>query len=196
VTALAISDQPVDIPQMSTDETKSITLFGDAFDIARSRRAVGSAAITCGVTLVSFDEKPGHINSKLVVTVAGHPRRVREFHDLVRGDAWSANAGGGILDGLVMGVTVEGFRFARRKWQGRNDSPLDAGPDPTVPRTTVYWRWERDGPGDEPIGPVWVDTYEGKSIDPISSEEWPERVRRSDALAYAREHGFTFFPDE
>lgn len=123
---------------MSAEETKTITLFGDAFDIARSRREVGSCALACGVTVVSFDERPGHLQTKLIVTVRGHPRRIREFHDMVRGDAWSAYSGGGILDGIVMGVTVESFRFAKRKWQGRNDPPLDAAPDPAMPRTTVY----------------------------------------------------------
>ncbi len=179
-----------------SDKTETITLFGDAFDIARSRRAVGSAALACGVTIVSFDEEPGHINSKLVVIVTGNPHRVREFHDLVRGDAWSANAGGGILDGLVMGIAVEGFRLAKRKWQGRNDEQPDAGLDLTVPRTTVYWRWERYGPDGEAVGPVWVDTYKGRGVNPVSSEQWPEQTRRSKARAYAREHGFAFFPDE
>ena len=72
---------------MSAEATKKITLFGDAFDIARARREVGSCALVCGVTVLSFDEYPGHIRTKLVVTVSGHPRRVREFHDMVRGDA-------------------------------------------------------------------------------------------------------------
>lgn len=181
---------------MSAEQTKTITLFGDTFDIAQSRRAVGSAALACGVTVVSLDEQPGHISTKLVVTVSGHPRRIRAFHDLVRGDAWSANAGGGILDGIVIGITVEGFRFVKRKWQGRSDPPMDAAPDPSVPRTTVYWRWERQGSDGEAVGPVWVDTYDGKDLNPASSEEWPQPARRSEALAFAREHGFAFFPDE
>ncbi len=83
-----------------------------------------------------------------------------------------------------------------RKWQGRNDPPLDVGPDPTVPRTTVYWKWETAGPDGEPIGPVWVDTYEGRNVKPLKSERWAESARRTEALAYAREHGFAFFPDE
>lgn len=184
------------LPAMSVEQTRTITLFGDRFDVARSRREVGSAALACGVTVVSFSEQTGHLNTKLVVTVSGHPRRVREFHDWVRGDAWSANAGGGLLDGIVMSATVEGLRFVKRKWQGRSDPPMDAAPDPSVPRITVYWRWEREGPDGEAVGPVWVDTYEGKSIKPVRSEEWPQPVRRSEALAFAREHGFTFFPDE
>jgi hypothetical protein len=183
-------------PVMSTAETKTITLFGDAFDIARSRREVGSCALACGVSVVSFDEQPGHLQTKLVVTVGGHPRRVREFHDMVRGDAWSAYAGGGILDSLIVGLTVESTRFLKRKWQGRNDPPLDPEIDPTVPRTTVYWRWESEGTDGEAIGPVWVDEYDGKTFKAARSEQWPQPVRRSEALAFAREHGFAFFPDE
>lgn len=181
---------------MSAEETKTITLFGDAFDMARSRREVGSCALACGVTVVSFDEHPGHIQTKLNVTVSGHPRRVREFHDMVRGDAWSAYSGGGIFDGLVMAATVEGLRFVKRKWQGRNDPPEDAAQDPTIPRTTVYWRWESAGPDGDGIGTVWVDTYEGRNTTAVKSEQWPQQTRRPEALAYAREHGFAFFPDE
>lgn len=180
----------------AAEETKTITLFGDAFDIAQSRREVGSCALACGVTVVSFDEHPGHIRTKLVVTVSGHPRRIREFHDMVRGDAWSASPGGWIIDDIVIGATVEGFRFVKRKWQGRNDPPLDPEHDPTKPRTTVYWRWESEGPDGEAIGPVWVDEYEGTGSKPARSEHWPQSVRRSEALAFAREHGFAFFPDE
>ena len=179
---------------VSAEQTKTITLFGDAFDIARSRREVGSCALACGVTVVSFDERLGRVQTKLVVTVSGHPRRIREFHDMVRGDAWSAS--GGIIDGIVMAATVEGLRFVKRRWQGRHDPPEDVAPDPTVPRTTVYWRWESAGPDGEGIGTVWVDTYEGRNTTAASSEQWPHQARRCEALAYAREHGFAFFPDE
>jgi hypothetical protein len=181
---------------MSLDVTKTITLFGDRFDIARSRREVGSAALACEVSVVSIDEQEKHLSTKLVVTVSGHPRRVREFHDMVRGDAWSSSSNGDLIGGIIVGASVEGFRFVKRKWRGRNDPQLDSAPDSTVPRTTVYWKWETADADREPMGQVWVDTYEGKSLSPIRAEQWPQPVRRSEALAYAREHGFAFFPDE
>ena len=180
---------------MGGEMTRTITLFGDRFDVARSRRQVGSAAITCGVTVVSIEEQEHHLSTQLVVTVSGASSRVREFHDMVRGDGWSIS-NGDLLSGIVIGATVEGLRFAKRKWQGRNDPPLHAGLDPNAPLTTVYWKWDAADPSGEPMGPVWVETYQGKSLDPIQSEQWPEPVRRSEALAYAREHGFAFFPDE
>jgi hypothetical protein len=31
---------------------------------------------------------------------------------------------------------------------------------------------ERQGSDGEAVGPVWVDTYEGKDITPVRSEEW------------------------
>jgi hypothetical protein len=181
---------------MSVGETKTITLFGDPFDIARSRREVGWCALACGVTVVSFEEHPGHIQTKLIVTVSGHPGRIREFHDMVRGDAWSAYSGGGIFDGLLTAATVGGFRFIKRKWQGRDDPPEDVAQDQPIARTTVYWRRESAGPDGAGIGTVWVDTYEGKNSTAVTSEQWPRQTRRSEALAYAREHGFAFFPDE
>lgn len=81
-----------------------------------------------------------------------------------------------------MAATVEGFRFVKRKWQGRNDPPENAAPDPTVPRTTVYWRWESSGPDGDGIGPVWADTYEGKNTTAVSSDSGrsrPDALKRS-----------------
>lgn len=68
---------------------------------------------------MSIEEQEKHLSTKLVVTVSGHPSGVREFHDMVRGDAWSTSSNGDLIGGILIGATVEGFRFAKRKWQGR-----------------------------------------------------------------------------
>jgi hypothetical protein len=181
---------------VGADQTKKITLYGDTSYIAGVRREVGSAALACGVTVVSFEEHSGPISTKLVVALSGHPRRIRDFHDLMRGDGLSTDSQW-IIDGVVIDFAVGGFRSLRRKWQDRNDPPLDSGPDdPFLRRTTVYWRWEQEGSDGEGIGAVWVDTYDGKGSTPVSSEQWPQSARRSEALSYAQEHGFAFFPDE
>ena len=130
------------------------------------------------------------------MTVAGHPRRIREFHDAVRGDGWLGGAGGSPVDWIVTELVVEGFRAAKRKWQGRHDPPLGAVAKPDGARTVVCWRWERLDPDGEPVGPVCVDTYVDGDREPVESQEWPDWTRRSEALAYASEHDFQFFPDE
>jgi hypothetical protein len=116
---------------MSVDVTKVITLLGDRLDVARSRRAIESAALNSDVTIVSIEEQQQRLSTKLVVTVSGHPRCVREFHDTVRGDALSSSGAGDgdVIGGIVVAASVEGFRFLKRKWQGRNDPPLDTGPN-------------------------------------------------------------------
>jgi hypothetical protein len=184
-----------------TEQVKAITLIANNVDVVDARRHVAGCAICRDLRVVSFDERRGRLSTKLDVTVAGDPQRIREFHDDVRGDAWTQSAAGNPVDSIITDIAVSGFRAARRKWQGRHDrSPEEEGSGeastPSRARTVVYWRWEEGAKGGEPVGRVWVDTYAAGETYPETSEQWPEGTRRADALAYAREHGYVFFPDE
>ena len=114
----------------------------------------------------------------------------------MRGDALSATTSADFIDTLITPVLVSGFRSAKRRWQGRSDPPLDAAGDAEGPRTVVYWKWVEAGPHGTGVGPVCIDRYAVGNVQPYESEDWGQWVERADALAYAREHGFTFFPDE
>lgn len=182
---------------MGIEQEKKITLVANNLDLVRARRYVAAAAFDRDVRVISFEERRSRFSTKLDVTVAGHPRRIRAFHDDVRGDGWWEASGGDLLGSLAVDLLVEGFRVARRKWQGRHDPPLDQSPpDAALPRTVVFWRWEQAQPVGEAVGPVWVETYARGEREPLKSEQWSNWARRSEALAYAREHGFAFFPDE
>lgn len=181
---------------MSIEQETKITLVANKLDLVRARRHLAAAAFDRDLRVVSFEERRSRFSTKLDVTVVGHPRRIREFHDDVRGDGWGAS-GGDLLGSIAVGLLVEGFRGARRKWQGRHDPPLEQSQrDAALPRTIVFWRGEQAQPDGESVGPVWVETYAPGELEPQKSEEWPNWARRSEALAYAREHGFVFFPDE
>jgi hypothetical protein len=183
---------------MSTDQVKMITLVANNFDLVAARRWIAACALGRDVRVLSFAERRSRFSTKLDVTVAGHPRRIREFYDDVRGDAWTADSGGDLADAIIFPILVEGARAIRRKWQSRHDPPLDRAPaaDERASRTIVFWKWEEARAGGEPVGPVWVETYVRGEREPVASEEWPNWARRSDAVAYAREHGFDFLPDE
>lgn len=180
----------------SAEQEKTITLVS-VDDIARTRRWLGAWAIAHQLKVLSFEEHRGRLTHELRMTVVGHPTDIREFHDDVRGDAWTAESGGDLFDAFVTPIVVSGLRSARRKWQGRHDPPRSSEVRPTDgSRTVLYWKWEEAGDDGGGFGPVWVDRYERGSVEPDSSEEWSQWARRADAVAYAREHGFTFLPDE
>lgn len=182
---------------MSGEQVKTITPIANNLSLAEARRRIAACAIDRGVRL-SLEERPSRLSTKLDVTVSGHPGRIREFHDDVRGDGWTADSSD-LVGSLATGVLVEGIRTAKRRWQGRHDPPLpdDAGGSrPGAARTTVYWKWEDAGPDGQGVGPVWIETYAQGQTKPVKSEEWPQWARRSEAVAYAEEHGFVFLPDE
>jgi hypothetical protein len=66
----------------------------------------------------------------------------------------------------------------------------------TVARTTLVWKWEDDGPEGEGVGPVWIDSLDADPDKPERSQPWDQWVRRSEAQAFAQEHGYEFFADE
>lgn len=182
---------------MSAEQEKTITLVSVEPNLAFTRRWLGAWAIAHDLKVLRFEEHRGRLSTELKITVAGHPADMREFHEDVRGDAWTAESRGDLIDALITPIVVGGLRGAKRKWQGRHDPPrASAASTPDAPRTVVYWKWEEAGEDGTGLGPVWVDRYEPGALEPNESEEWPQWVKRADASAYAREHGFTFFPDE
>jgi hypothetical protein len=63
-------------------------------------------------------------------------------------------------------------------------------------RTRVVWKWEDEDESGEGVGPVWVDTLEGDSTHPTSSEKWDRWVTRSEAASFARKNGYEFLADD
>jgi hypothetical protein len=183
---------------VSVEREKTITLVSIvASDLPLTRRWLGAWAIAHDLKVLRFEEHRKRLSTDLKVTVAGHPADIREFHDDVRGDAWTADSDGDPIDWIITPIVVGGLRAAKRKWQARNDPPRGSSASRLDgPRTVVYWKWEEAGEDGAGFGPVWVDRYETGAIEPYESEEWPHWVKRADALAHAREHDFTFFPDE
>jgi hypothetical protein len=51
-------------------------------------------------------------------------------------------------------------------------------------------------PDGDAVGPVRVDTYVAGQEEPSESDDWPQWVKRSEALAFAQEHGFVFAPQD
>lgn len=62
-------------------------------------------------------------------------------------------------------------------------------------RTLVIWKWEDEGEGDDPVGPVFVDTFEGDSREPVKSEKWDRWAPLSEAKAWAESRGYDFLED-
>ena len=62
-------------------------------------------------------------------------------------------------------------------------------------RTRVVWKWEDEGEGDDPLGPVWVDTFENDSSEPVKSEKWDRWATLSEAREFAESNGFEFLED-
>jgi len=62
-------------------------------------------------------------------------------------------------------------------------------------RTRVVWKWEDEGEGDDPVAPVWVDTFGDDDSEPIKSEGWDRWVPLSEAKEFARARGYEFLED-
>jgi hypothetical protein len=194
-----------------SEQVKTFKLVANKLDLVQARRHIAGCAIGRDVRVLAFEERRKRFSTELEVTVVGHPRHVREFHEDVGGSkvdhllSGSNNFGGGdgdLVGDLVAWVVVEGLSVvgsaAWHKWQARNDPPLYNEDLSTSlrARTVVFWKWQQSGADGEPVGAVWVDTYGEGQSEPETSEEWPQWTRRSHAGAYAREHGHIFFPDE
>jgi hypothetical protein len=198
-----------DASAVSTEQVKAFKLITNNNDLVQARRNIAGCAIGRDVRVLSFEERRRRLSTELTVTVAGHPRRIREFYDDVRGNPWAATpggfgSGGDLVGDIVSWVAVETVgpvvKAGWRRWRDGNDPPLpEEGSVESTPlsaRTLVYWKREQVGSDGEPVGPVWVDSYlEGRG-EPDTSDGWAQWARRSDALAYAREHGYVFFADE
>lgn len=108
-------------------------------------------AIGRDVRVLAFEERHKLLSTELEVTVAGHPRRVREFHQDVSGSAIAGThrigSGDDLLGDVVAWIVVEGVSAvgsaAWHKWQARNDPPLESDDLSTSlrARTVVFWKW-------------------------------------------------------
>lgn len=154
----------------SGERVKGIKLVTN--DPVSARRWVGACAIAHGLRVVSYNERRSWLSTKLEVVVSGHPRYIREFHDDVRGDGWSASSGD-LFSFIVEDLVVSGFRAARRSWHARRDPPLEEDHSESAiasPQTIVFWSWRQQEDGDA-VGPVWVETYAHGQQDPLKSQE-------------------------
>jgi hypothetical protein len=143
---------------VSSEQTKTFKLITNNIDLVQARRHIAGCAIGRDVRVLSFDERRRRLSTELTVTVAGHPRRIREFHDDVRGNPWAATpaglgSGDDLVGDIVSWVAVETLgplvKAGRRRWQARSDPPLpeegSVEPTPLGARTLVYWKRERVG---------------------------------------------------
>lgn len=131
------------------------------------------------------------------------PRQIRAFHDELFPDGGSGLSTSGGLDGLALGLVMDlvlepAFKAARERWRRRRDPPLstDVAPGPGEARTTVSWTWERMLPDGDAVGPVVICGYLYGQDEPVTVEEWPQWIKRSQAPAFAKEHGFVFVPQD
>jgi hypothetical protein len=188
-------------PVLNGVQEKTITLISNNSDVVLTRRAIAADAILHDLRLVSFDEKRGHMTTTFDVTVAGHPRRIREYRDARRNEHSSWGGGGDIGD-LVFEflfdlIVVPPYQALRRRWQGRNDPPLEQGRFVGLEgiRAIVNWTRVSEDASGEPLGMVTIDMYSyGKAT--TDGQEWPEPVRRSIAQAYAAEHDYILIVDD
>lgn len=111
---------------MSADQTKTITLVSNNWDVEMARQKIAMRADERHVQVLAIEEQPSRMTTKLVVTVGGHPKRIREFHDDLRD---SGGGGGSVADQILGRVLTDGWRAATRRWQGRHDPPLPDDPD-------------------------------------------------------------------
>jgi hypothetical protein len=193
------------------EEVKTFKVTPRTTAVPTRRMEIASAATASGVRLVSLDEtSAGRTWTKIAVTVAGHPSQIRAFHKELFPDGDGSmtefelfRGGGDGLDdmafGLVMDLVVDpAFKVVREQWRRRRDPPLpgNVDPGPGQARTTVNWKWEQTLPNGDAAGPVVICRYAEGQDDPETTEEWPQWIRRSQALAFAKEHNFVFEPHD
>jgi hypothetical protein len=178
------------------EDVKTFKLSSTKLDLLQGRVQIAAEAIGNDVRVLSIEERPGRVWVELDVTVAGHPRRVREFHDSMKSSAWD---GGGFED-LMFEVVVGGlWALGRKKWYDHRYPPVPNRNDaPSVAelRTAVEWKREQLLPDGDATGPVRVSIYRADEDTPSWTEEWPHWVKRSEALAYAQEHDYLFAPQD
>jgi hypothetical protein len=189
-------------PVVNGVQKKTITLISNNSDVVLTRRTIAADAILHDLRLVSFDEKRGRLTTTFEVTVAGHPRRIREYHDARRNEHNSWGGGGG-LDDLIGEFLIElivtpPYRTLKRRWQGRNDPPLEQGGFVGLDgiRAIVNWTRVSEDASGEPLGTVTIDMYTYGKATAGGPQEWPEPVRRSIAQAYAAEHDYILVVDD
>ena len=56
----------------------------------------------------------------------------------------------------------------------------------------MSWKWERMLPDGDAVGPVVICRYLDRQEEPETVDEWARWVKRSEARAFAEEHGFIF----
>ncbi|MCL2419484.1 MAG: hypothetical protein FWD04_09340 [Conexibacteraceae bacterium] len=196
---------------MSTEEqVKTFKVTPRKTAASARRMEIGSAATATGVRVVSLEEASAGRNwTKIEVTVAGHPSQIRAFHKELFPDGGGSmtefelfQGGGGLDDvafGLVMDLVVDpAFKAVRERWRRHRDPPLPGNvePGPGQARTTVTWRWEQTLADGDAAGPVVICRYAEGEDEPETTEEWPNWIRRSQALAFAKEHNFVFEPHD
>jgi hypothetical protein len=185
---------------MSTDEVKTFKFTPAHAGVAEIRVRIATAATASDVRLLSLEETRKRSSTLIEVIVAGHPSQIRRFKDEL-----NAGGGGGYgagLDDLVGGLAIDLVldplaKVARERWyrlRGETPPAVHVPPGEGEARTTVAWKWEEMLPTGEGVGPVRVCTYLDEQAEPETTEDWPESVKRTEALAYAQEHGFVFMP--
>ena len=192
------------------EQVKTFKVTPRTAAVADRRKDIGYAVDVSGVRVVSIEESSsGRSWTKIEVTVAGHPSQVRAFKkELFPGDGESMTeyellrSGGGLDDvgfGLVMDLVIDpAFKAVRERWRRHRDPPLPGNvePGPGQARTTVHWKWEQALPDGDAAGPVVICHYAEGEHEPETTEEWPHWIRRSQALAFAKEHNFVFEPHD
>ena len=198
---------------MSTEQVKTFSLLANNLDIREARMSIAAAAIANSVRLLSVEERRKRMKTSLEVTVAGHPQRLREFHKDVgggKGDGmWWATVLGpndnpfaldDILADLVVAGSSKAIGKVWNKWQARHDPPLDddgqLSPTMDGVRTIVHWIWETGSTEADASGSMEVGIYLKDEEQAIATKQWPEWIKRTEALAYAQERGFEFAPQD
>jgi hypothetical protein len=124
--------------RVAASEERTVTVVVDSLTIGSEHQRILATAAKHRVSVGGMTAKKRRRLTRTTVmdvTVSGHPRRIREFHDDVRGNPWPDGMSGGpgladmavglVLDVVIAEAVIPGYRAARRKWQGRNDPPLE-----------------------------------------------------------------------
>jgi hypothetical protein len=119
------------------------------------------------------------METKFVLTVAGHPRRIREYRDALR-DEHPSVGGGGDFGDVIFGLLFElfvapGLRSLKRSWQGRNDPPIEQGRFAGLNgvRAIVNWSYVSTNAAGEPLGTVTIDMYSKGQPVTGPAHHWP-----------------------